>query len=156
MSIEVRRSNPADAEALARLLDGYRQFYGQPADPERARRFIDERLAANDTILFLAFDDALGDGDPLGFAQLIPGFSSVHTGLLWNLNDLYVDPSGRQRGVARALLAACVAHGEQTGAVGLHLETQSTNTVAQALYLEQGWEADEEFCVYHYPLGDQQ
>lgn len=149
MSIEVRHATSADAEALARLFDGYRQFYGQPADPGRARRFIDERLATGDSTLLLA----VADGQPLGLAQLFPSFSSVRTGRLWILNDLFVDPSGRQRGVGRALLDACVQHAEQTGAVGLQLETQRTNTVAQALYTEQGWEADEEFCTYHYPLG---
>lgn len=148
MSIEVRRATPADAATLAGLFDGYRRFYGQPADLERARRFIDERLAAGDSTLLLALDGNTAQG----FAQLFPSFSSVRTGRLWILNDLYVDPGGRQRGIGRALLGACVAHAEQSGAVGLQLETQRTNTVAQALYLEQGWEADEEFCSYHYPL----
>lgn len=149
MGIDVHRATPSDLPELARLFDGYRQFYAQPADLPRARQFIEARLAAGDSVLFLA----TADGEALGFAQLFPSFSSVRTGRLWILNDLYVDPAGRQRGVGRALLAACVAHGEATGAVGLQLETQRTNTVAQALYTEQGWEIDEEFCTYHYPLG---
>ena len=148
MNIEIRRPGAADIEPLVRLFDGYRQFYGQPADQQRARRFIEARLATGDSELFLAVDGE----SALGFAQMFPSFSSVRTGRLWILNDLYVAPEGRQRGIGRALLAACVAHGEATGALGLQLETQRTNTVAQALYTEQGWELDEEFCSYHYPL----
>ena len=148
MSIEVHRASANDLPELARLFDGYRQFYGQPADLERARLFIEQRIAGGDSTLFLA----RADGEALGLAQMFPSFSSVRMGRLWILNDLYVDPAGRQRGVGRALLAACVEHGRQSGAVGLQLETQRTNTVAQALYTEQGWEIDDEFCTYHYPL----
>ena len=149
MSIQVQRATIGDLDVLAPLFDGYRQFYGQPADIERARDFISQRLSAGDSILLLARDA----GAAVGFAQLFPSFSSVRTGRLWILNDLFVAAAGRQRGAGRALLEACVAHGEATGAVGLQLETQRTNTVAQALYTEQGWELDEEFCSYHYPLG---
>ncbi|MCK7594295.1 GNAT family N-acetyltransferase [Pseudomarimonas salicorniae] len=148
MSIEIRRASPPDLDALAPMFDAYRQFYEQRADAARARGFIAARLEAADSVILLA----LIDGRPAGFAQLFPSFSSVRTGLLWILNDLYVAGDCRQRGVGRALLSACVAHGEQTGAVGLQLETQRTNNVAQALYVEQGWEMDEEFCSFHYPL----
>lgn len=69
--------------------------------------------------------------------------------LIGLLNDLYVDPISRQHGLGPALLAACTAYAESDGALGLQLETQRINIIAQALYSEQGWEANEEFCTYH-------
>ena len=76
----------------------------------------------------------------------------MRRGRLFVLNDLYVDRAFRQRGIGRQLLDAAVAFARSAGALGLQLETQRTNTVAQALYLEQGWEPDDEFCTYHYCL----
>lgn len=148
MSLRVRRATLADVDALTPLFDGYRQFYGQPGNPLRAHDFLAERLARDESVIFLA-DDA---GEVIGFAQLYPTFSSVQTARAWILNDLFVRRESRHRGAARQLLSACVDFGRETGAVGLQLETQRTNTVAQALYVEQGWELDEEFCAFHYPL----
>jgi GNAT superfamily N-acetyltransferase len=148
MNIEIQPATAADLPALSELFDGYRQFYGQPGAAEPCRAFIEARLRQGDSTIFLA----RVEGAAVGFAQLFPSFSSVRLGRLWILNDLYVDARCRQRGVGRALLTACVAFGERTHAVGLQLETQRTNTVAQALYMEQGWEMDEEFCTFHYPL----
>jgi GNAT superfamily N-acetyltransferase len=148
MPVTVRRATLADVDALTPLFDGYRQFYGQPGNPVRAQDFLAERLARGESVVFLAEEG----GETLGFAQLYPSFSSVHTARLWILNDLFVRRERRHRGAARALLGACVEFGRETGAVGLQLETQRTNTVAQALYVEQGWELDEEFCSFHYPL----
>lgn len=150
MNIEVRRATVADVDALTPLFDAYRQFYGEPGNPVRARDFLAERLSRDESVVFIAEDD----GAAVGFVQLYPSFSSVQTARLWILNDLFVRRESRHRGAARALLDAAVAFGQESGAVGLQLETQRTNTVAQALYVEQGWEADEEFCTYHYPLRD--
>jgi ribosomal protein S18 acetylase RimI-like enzyme len=46
--MKIRRALTADLPALAPMFDRYRQFYGQPPDPERASRFLAERLELND------------------------------------------------------------------------------------------------------------
>jgi GNAT superfamily N-acetyltransferase len=150
MSLAVRQACANDLDALTALFDGYRRFYGQPADLERARCFLEARLCAADSVLLLAEDDTLG----VGFAQMYPSFSSLRMARLWILNDLFVAAGYRQHGAGRALLEACVEYGRHSGAAALRLETQRTNNVAQALYIEQGWELDEEFCSFHYPLGE--
>lgn len=149
MSVTVRRAMLADVDAIAPLFDGYRQFYGQPSNLLRAHDFIAERLGREESVILLAEDAA---GSAIGFAQLYPSFSSVQTARLWILNDLFVDPGARQRGGGRALLQACEAYARDSGAIGLQLETANTNTVAQALYTEMGWEMDAEFCTFHLPL----
>ena len=40
MSATIHRAGPADLDALAALFDAYRQFYGQPPDPDGARRAV--------------------------------------------------------------------------------------------------------------------
>ena len=148
--IDVRRASLGDLDALAALFDAYRQFYHQPADLGLARRFLAERLTRDESVLFLAeAPDAA-----LGFVQLYPVFSSTATppGRLWLLNDLFVTPAGRRRGVARALMNQATTMARDTGATGLFLSTARDNLPAQALYQSLGYRRDEVFLVYELPL----
>ena len=101
-TVNVRMATPSDLRELAELFDGYRQFYLQAPDLERARDFIEERLARNDSWILVA-----ERGDSLvGFSQLYPSFSSTHTSRIAILNDLFVAAPARRSGVAAALLLA--------------------------------------------------
>ncbi len=144
--MKLRRATLTDLAALVPLFDGYRRFYGQPSDPARAERFLRERLAGDESVIFLALDDATA----LGFVQLYPSFWSVAACRSWILNDLYVIPESRGAGVGRALLERARAHAESTGAGGMSLATQRSNVTAQRLYEGLGWVRDEEF--FHYEL----
>jgi ribosomal protein S18 acetylase RimI-like enzyme len=142
--MELRRADPDDVELIVPLFDGYRQFYGQPSDPARARAFIGERLSRGESVIFLAVED----GEPLGFTQLYPVFSSTHCRPLWILNDLYVAPEARRRGVARMLMDQARDHAVETGACGIQLETAHTNSSAQRLYESLGYQMDKNYRVY--------
>jgi len=144
----VRPAGPADLDALAPLFDGYRRFYGEAADLDLARRFIGERLSRMDTVIFLAE----ASGQPAGFTQLFPIFSTTRCRRLWLLNDLFVDPANRTRGVGKALLLAARAYAESTGACGLELATAHTNVTAQRLYESLGWKLDQTFRHYELSL----
>lgn len=143
----VHNATLADLPALVPLFDGYRRFYDQPSDPDRAESFLRERLARGDSVIFIAMDDA---GRALGFTQLYPIFSSVQARTAWLLNDLYVIPEGRRQGVARELMDRARDHAVTSGAAWLALSTQRSNESAQRLYESLGWRRDEEF--FHYEL----
>jgi GNAT superfamily N-acetyltransferase len=146
----VRQAGPGDVDAVAPLFDAYRQFYQQPSDPGLSRAFIAERLARSESVIFLAERD----GRAVGFVQLYPLFSSTaaRPRRLWLLNDLFVSPSARGGGVARALMDRARRLGEETGAAGLELATARTNTPAQRLYESLGWRQDEQFLRYELGL----
>ncbi|WP_330969986.1 GNAT family N-acetyltransferase, partial [Lysobacter sp. A3-1-A15] len=135
MDTTVRRAGPGDLDALAPLFDSYRAFYNGGPEPGPSRDFIAARLERADSVLLLA-EDA---GGALGFAQLYPMFSSVRAARVWVLNDLFVSPLARRRGVARGLLQAAEAVGRADGAIRLELETDADNRAAQALYRAMGW-----------------
>lgn len=143
--IQINHATLADLDQLVPLFDGYRQFYRQPSDLNGARTFLHERLTNNDSVIFLAKDD-----EPLGFTQLFPSFSSVSMRRLWILNDLFVAPNGRQRGVGAALLERARQWAIRTDAKGLTLETEISNINAQRLYEHSGWKREDE--TYHYFL----
>src|SRR3546814_14720475 len=97
MSFSIRQATHLDVDVLAPLFDGYRQFYGQPADLARARGFLAERIHHRESLILLARDEY---GEGLGFTQLYPLFSSVRPVRTWVLNDLFVASSARWQGVA--------------------------------------------------------
>jgi ribosomal protein S18 acetylase RimI-like enzyme len=150
MTPQIRRASAADLDVVAPLFDGYRRFYGQPSDPALAETFLRERIEADESVVFLAADAAEGAG--LGFVQLYPSFSSVAARRIWILNDLYVDPAARRRGVGRALLDAAAGHARATGARRLVLSTAVANTAARTLYEAYGFQRDEQFLGYKLEL----
>lgn len=145
MSFHVRLAGIADLDALVPLFDGYRQFYRQASNPDRARGFLAERLSRDESQILLALDQS---GVSLGFTQLYPLFSSVRAVRTYLLNDLFVVAAARRQGVARALLIAAADHARNLGAASLSLSTALDNLPAQALYESIGWQRDQGFCEY--------
>jgi GNAT superfamily N-acetyltransferase len=150
VEVTVRPAHFDDLDALAQLFDGYRRFYGKPADVDGARAFLGERMAKGDSVIFLA-ERA---GKAAGFTQLYPSFSSVGMARTYILNDLFVAPEHRAAGAAEALLAAAQDYAKDGGAIRLTLSTQFENRPAQALYEKHGWARDDKFCVYNLKLTD--
>lgn len=148
MTLSVRIADTHDLDRLAPLFDAYRQFYRQPADLARARDFLAERLARQESLVLLAELD----GEAIGFTQLYPLFSSVRTVRTWLLNDLFVALSARRSGAGRALLQAAAEQARARGAASLSLSTALDNAPAQALYESLGWVRDTQFCEYGLTL----
>jgi len=144
----VRQAVLADLEALAPMLDQYRQFYKRPSDLPAARAFLRERFNHGESILFIAHE-----GDTvLGFTQMYPSFSSVSLARVFVFNDLFVCEAGRRRGVGKALIEAASAYAKALDAKSLTLSTAKDNTGAQALYESTGWVRDETYFEYNLGL----
>ena len=144
--LQVIRAGGEQLDALAPLFDGYRQFYQQESDLEGARGFLKARLEKGESVIFLALDAA--EGKALGFTQLYPMFSSVSMEPMWILNDLFVTPPGRKRGVGEALMQAAFEFARASGAKGMQLETAVDNHPAQRLYERLGWTRETNFYTY--------
>ena len=99
-NIVVDQATDADLDAAVLLFNAYRVFYRQSSDMDAARRFLSERFRRRDAVMFLA----RMDGAACGFTQLYPSLSSVAMRPIWILNDLYVSPNARARGVGRRLM----------------------------------------------------
>ena len=119
---------------LVPLFEGYRQFYKQSSNIEGATAFLKERIQNNESIIFIAYLDAI----PVGFTQLYPLFSSVSMQRMLLLNDLYVVNDCRGKGVGKALIDAAKMLCVQNNYKGLSLETANDNP-AQHLYEREGF-----------------
>jgi GNAT superfamily N-acetyltransferase len=136
--VEIRRAGPGDAGAIARLLHDFNSEYDEPtpgvaALTGHARRLLEE---GEMTVL-------LGGGGPDAIS-LIRFRPSVWTGALEaHLQELYVAPPLRGRGIGRALLEATMAAAREAGATGIDLNTGTTDTAARALYESCGFSNQE-------------
>lgn len=147
--VHVRQGLPEDLDNLTAMFDAYRRFYGQAGDPHAARVFLKERMSMQESEIFLAVLHGNGSSQVAGFMQMYPSFSSVSMQRLWILNDLFVVPHARNRGVGRALLERAREHARATRACRVVLETAADNAHAQGLYESFGFQRD---GVFHYAL----
>lgn len=142
--MEIVRATTFEVDKIAPLFDAYRQFYKAPSDLIGSANFLAERLAQDESVIFLALESE----QALGFVQLYPVFASVALKRLWLLNDLYVSETARNGGVGRALMKRAEDFARETGTRGLFLRTATDNLPAQRLYESCGWVRDTQFYRY--------
>ncbi|MGE7758730.1 N-acetyltransferase family protein [Peribacillus sp. NPDC097895] len=145
--MSIQKATLHELESLTELFDLYRVFYEQISDYDRAREFLRERLTNGESVVFMGVDE----GQPVGFVQLYPAFSSVSMMRSWILNDLFVKESARKKGFGEGLLNAAINFARETGAKGVSLETGKDNVNAQKLYEKIGF-VRESNHFYHFTL----
>ncbi|MFD2098350.1 GNAT family N-acetyltransferase [Flagellimonas iocasae] len=141
----IKKASIADLELVVPLFDAYRVFYKQPSDEESARNFLKERFSKNETAIFIALENQ----EPIGFTQLYKTFSSVSLQPSYILNDLFISPNHRKKGVGEALLNQAKLHCQELGFKGLALETAVDNP-AQKLYERLDWKNDTDYIHYFW------
>ncbi len=150
MEYRTYRAEVRHVDKVLPLFEAYRRFYRAPPRKEESRAFLEYRLRNGESVVLLAED---GEGMARGFVQMFPGFSSVRLCRHWILNDLFVEPGARKRGVARLLLQTAVATAKDLGVESLELATEKSNVPARALYESLGWRADRDFDRYLLDVG---
>ncbi len=130
----VRVAGAAERGAVAALIGGFRDFYGEtePSD-EQISRAVAELIEDERTEFLLAGDP------PVGVAQL-RFRPSIWTGSddAW-LEDLFVVEGARRAGVGRALAEACVDRARERGCKRIQLDANEENQNAIALYESLGF-----------------
>jgi ribosomal protein S18 acetylase RimI-like enzyme len=132
--VAVRRGELTDAEAIARLLHDFNTEYGDftpgpRALTDRIRQLLD---AGEITVL-------LGGEPPEGLALVRFRPSLWKESLDCYLEELYVVPERRGRGLGRALMEAAIALARDRGAADIHLGTSEDDVAARALYESLGF-----------------
>jgi ribosomal protein S18 acetylase RimI-like enzyme len=133
--IAIRHAKPDDASEVARLLHDFNTEFAEPTPEvailtERAR----EMLGTGEMTVLLA-----GEGPAEGLAQL-RFRRSIWTGALdAYLEELYVVPRSRGRGIGRALLERAMDTSREEGAAHIDLTTSEADTAALSLYESTGF-----------------
>ena len=145
MPLQALRADASHLDLIAPLFDAYRVFYRQPSNLAQSRAFIAERIARDESVIFLAQDDT---GEALGFVQLFPTFSSIDAHRTWLLGDLFTTANARGRGVGTLLMNTARSFAVLSGGKGMVLETATDNVNAQRLYESLGYVRDSGYYTY--------
>lgn len=143
----LRGATPADLELLVAMMGDYYQEVDSRFDAHSARRAMGE----------LSESPALGrlwliepEREPCGYLALTFGFSLELGGRDAFLDDLYVKPAHRSRGLATAAIQAALGEARALGIRAVHLEVDHRNDKARALYRRLGFgERDRYFLMCH-------
>ena len=132
MTVAVRPLRQADEAEWRRLWRDYLAFYDTTL-PEEIFETHFRRLLHDDPREYNGLVAEV-DGKPRGLAHYLfhrHGWKIENT---CYLQDLYVDPEVRGRGVGRALIEAVYAAADAANAPSVYWLTQETNATARRLY----------------------
>jgi len=133
MSVRVRRLEARDKPEWLALFKGYIAFYKASVAEEVIeatwKRLIEG--APDFHIALVAVDEA---DRPFGLAHVLFHRSTWSPTWYCYLEDLFVDPSRRKRGVGRALIEATYREADARGCTRTYWATQEFNYTARALY----------------------
>ncbi|WP_103070395.1 GNAT family N-acetyltransferase [Aquimarina sediminis] len=143
----IREIKSTDLEQLSELFDGYRVFYRKEADIDSAKKFLADRLNNKDSEIFVCetYENKL-----VGFVQLYPLFSSTRMKKLWLLNDLFVNPEFRGKGISIKLIERAKKLVTDSSACGMFLETEKVNEIGNNLYPKTGFELNKGSNFYEW------
>ena len=135
--MKYRKATPEDVDSLSELFDSYRKFYGKVTDLEGAKTFLKNRISNADSEIFVVENHAT---QLVGFVQLYPLFSSTRMKKYWLLNDLFVHPDFRGKGISIGLIDKAKALVKASKACGMYLETEKSNIIGNNLYPKAGFQ----------------
>ena len=130
----------ATADDIPTLVELMREFYAESDFPlpEENARLMFAALLAEPRLGGVWLMEA--DGEPAGHIVLTVCFSMEYGGLRGFVDDLFVRPAFRGRGLAAAGLAALRADAEARGVRALLVEAGPANDVALRVYRRAGFE----------------
>src|SRR5262249_15640542 len=133
---------------VAVVFDQYRRHYGQPVVAGQTLAWLTEQTSQRRLAIFIAH----AGQDLAGLATILVVPASLRLGCSWQLRDLYVVPSARRNGVARALVGAVRQAATAAGAIHLGVQTEPDNFAALQLYRTSGFESVDDIQILALPL----
>jgi len=148
MSIDIRPLTKGDLEDLMPLirdfwnfLDGLHEARGKEFDSERAKGILADTMDWQGHSIYGCYKDGL----LVGFADfwILPDF--FHGGNILNIQNLYVIPDLRGRGVGTAMMDRIIEIARKEHVTDIHVEVLEENTMAQDFYVKMG--LGEKMCL---------
>ena len=147
MGIIVRRLNDNDFFEWKPLFQQYAQFYGRPVDDARALTtwgiltdprqnlfgFVAEQTVIADVHNLQGLVETMTQVHLVGFLHFCAVSRALESDIQMQIQDHYVDPTVRRKGVARGLLEAVRLDGQSRGAKNMSWAVASDNRTARAM-----------------------
>jgi GNAT superfamily N-acetyltransferase len=137
--VEIRPARTGEVEELLPLIRAYCEFYETEPNDEGLRIMFETLITdPSQGAVFIAREA----GRAVGFATLDWKWSSLKAARIGYLEDLFVDPAARGRGIADALIEVCADRCRQLGMPAMEWLTAPDNHRAQRVYDRTGAESD--------------
>lgn len=133
-NMDARRAGPHDAETVAQLLHDFNTEFDTPTPGTAVlTRRLQSLLAAPTTIAYLAGEPAVG-------VALVTLRSNVwYDGPVALLDELYVEPDHRGRGVGTAMIHVLIADAKEQGVSAIEINVDAEDIDAQRFYERHGF-----------------
>lgn len=136
MTASIRAATPADRAAIVALLVAQFRDHGIGTPVEAIERTVDLLLMRSHRGRFVL---AVEGDRAIGVAAVSFGFPVEHGGRGAWLEELYVEPAARGRGLGERLLAAALEAARADGAVAVDLEIEAGHERVESLYRRSGF-----------------
>jgi GNAT superfamily N-acetyltransferase len=133
--LEIRLVGPGDLEILTRLAEDFHAEDGHVLDAGGRRALA--AIAAGEPLARAWLFEL--EGRAVGYGVLTVGFSVEYGGRDGFIDDLYLAPEARGRGLGGQAMAFLEAEARALGINALHLEVGAENARALALYGRSGY-----------------
>ena len=146
--IRLRLATRADAPALIRLIVALAEFEKlAPPDSAAQQRLIEHGFGSRPRFqAWLAFFGETAEA--VGYALLFESYSSFEANSTLYLEDIFVLPDFRGRGIGSALLRNCVRIADDCGCARMEWTCLNWNTPAQEKYERLGAKRLSEWLLY--------
>ena len=132
-------AGPDEADAVARLLIAFRDWYGRDDPPNESFHDGVRRLIERDDTDYLL---AAAAGEPGGVCQLRYRYGLWMAAEDCWLEDLFVREEDRGAGLGDALVAKAIERARERGCGRIELDVSESNRAAWALYERMGFSAE--------------
>ena len=135
MAVTIREAAADDAATLVRLVHQFEREEGKSAARLTVADVLAQGFGERPRFRVLLAEDA---GRTLGYAMFYPSYDSEHAARGLYLQDLFVVPEARGRGVGRALMAAVARACQADGGCYLFWNALEANHAGRAFYRRIG------------------
>ncbi|WP_170338261.1 GNAT family N-acetyltransferase [Ruegeria arenilitoris] len=144
MSAALRLARPEDLDRLMGLVAAFHAEAGIQQDPDQRRDALMPLLEGipHGCIYLIGPSRA-----PLGYIILTFGWSVEFGGMDGFVDEIYIRPAIRGRGIATEVLLDLPKALAGAGLTTLHLEVDRTNEAAQKLYLRTGFKPRDRYML---------
>jgi GNAT superfamily N-acetyltransferase len=137
--VEIRPARPDEIEEMLPLIRAYCEFYATEPNERGIREMYGTLITdPSQGAVFIARDG----GRAVGFATVDWKWSSLKAARIGYLEDLFVDPEARGRGIADALIEICAERCRELGMSAMEWLTAPDNYRAQKVYNRTGAASD--------------
>ncbi len=133
MGVQVRRVETRDKPFWLELFKGYLAFY-KATIPEEVIELTWQRLIPGEPGFHIGLVATKEDDVPVGLAHVLFHRSTWSPTWYCYLEDLFVDPAERTKGIGRALIEAVYKEADARQCTRTYWATQEFNYRARALY----------------------